>query len=848
MVDDAIYNGPLTFNGIEGDWGLSMPDIGAPRKRLLGLSPKTLGRFGEGLKASAGAIGGIVGSVGQNLISNGFSSGAGNAVGNIGGQLGGAISTVNPVVGGIVSAASGVIGGGLNRLVGMKTNQAALNAANKGNDYYRSFHSNAGNFDDIQSLQDVGSITNPYKGGLLKKSKARRLNNALKQERTDAMGFAQRDIDNNIDNLNNQQVGNFLKNYAAYGGPLDFITDSYGMGAINYGLMSDYMLSRRDRANRADSTKQVTIPGYNGFALGGDVQVNGGDFTDGMSYINAGGTHEDNAHGGVQVGVDSQGVPNLVEEGEVIYKDYVYSNRIEVDEDTKKKFHISKKANKTFADLAKKLEREVQETPNDPISKAGLDKMMEMLKEEQERQKAELEAKRAKAMFDSLSPEEQVALMQAAINGGVPEGQAQEQMPEETMQQPTEVPQDGVEVAAPSPEEIAAAEQQEAGAVDPDALAQQTQAMPADAAMPQQMAEGGAINRYDWGGTFDDWWNALTGSYTSDTPMDYNRLYQSIVGSTGNYEDEEGLRQALQIYFNEHPEALRPYDISNYAFYPDTRTVVTNPNINAGTITGDSLVVKTPTTSTITTETGEPVKMKHSTTSKLRYVPAIGGAIGLFSDLFSRPNYSRAQGIIDASNGYSPMFIAPTLLGDYVRTEPMDILAQQNRNRADFRGTDRALRNSGGNAGSIGAGLLANAYNGIIANGDLYTKGLEYNNANRRADAEFNRGTHQTNAQNILAAQEANQNAWANAQQHRLTGLIQGYNMMDNIDERRARSLSANLGNVLTSIGNIGEEAYDADRLKWLERTGTLKSDYYNQGKYGKYGGMLTRKKKGGKH
>jgi hypothetical protein len=67
-----------------------------------------------------------------------------------------------------------------------------------------------------------------------------------------------------------------------------------------------------------------------------------------------------------------------------------------------------------------------------------------------------------------------------------------------------------------------------------------------------------------------------------------------------------------------------------------------------------------------------------------------------------------------------------------------------------------------------------------------------------------------------------------------------GYGMMDDIDARRQASMSANLTNVLQSLGNIGEEAYDEDRLRWLERTGTLKSSTLSAN-----GGKLKKKKRG---
>lgn len=118
----------------------------------------------------------------------------------------------------------------------------------------------------------------------------------------------------------------------------------------------------------------------NMFNKGGSVFQHGGIFSNGITTIENGGTHEENPFEGVQIGVDNQGIPNLVEEGEVIWNDYVFSNRLNVPG----KSH-------SFAEEAKKLQRESEERPNDPISKNGLDSSMAKLMIEQEgvRQKEE---------------------------------------------------------------------------------------------------------------------------------------------------------------------------------------------------------------------------------------------------------------------------------------------------------------------------------------------------------------------------------------------------------------------------------------------------------------------------
>ena len=117
-------------------------------------------------------------------------------------------------------------------------------------------------------------------------------------------------------------------------------------------------------------------------ADGGELHTHGGDFTNGLTYIDNGGSHEANPFEGVQMGIDPQGVPNLVEEGEVIFNDYVFSNRMKVPKAIRQKYKL--RDNITFAEAAKKLGKESEDRPNDPISKRGLESFMSALAESQE--------------------------------------------------------------------------------------------------------------------------------------------------------------------------------------------------------------------------------------------------------------------------------------------------------------------------------------------------------------------------------------------------------------------------------------------------------------------------------
>ena len=93
--------------------------------------------------------------------------------------------------------------------------------------------------------------------------------------------------------------------------------------------------------------------------------------------VDEGGSHEENPNGGVQVGVDPQGTPNLLEENEPVYKDFVYSDNIVADVEMLKKHNIpTKYAGKLYSEIADAFVDEAGERPNDPISNNGLNAML----------------------------------------------------------------------------------------------------------------------------------------------------------------------------------------------------------------------------------------------------------------------------------------------------------------------------------------------------------------------------------------------------------------------------------------------------------------------------------------
>lgn len=218
----------------------------------------------------------------------------------------------------------------------------------------------------------IGGI---FSGNKKARRKARRLNKAAKEANSRAL-FSLQDKAGNIDTQNDL---NMLANYSAYGGPLNM-----GISAIGYDMRSRLLNNQYIKASSTQRMPGVATP-LNGVpklnAFGGTLGTKGGDYSNGISIIGEGGTHEENPNQGVLLGVDEQGVPNLVEEGEVVFNDYVFSDRIEIPEEMKKKYKFK---GKTFARAAELAQKEGAERPFDPISNRGLEDSLTKLQQAQE--------------------------------------------------------------------------------------------------------------------------------------------------------------------------------------------------------------------------------------------------------------------------------------------------------------------------------------------------------------------------------------------------------------------------------------------------------------------------------
>lgn len=754
----------------------------------LGINPFDLkGTFSGGNVAGmlkgglASGIGSAVGNIAGGAISGGLESGAGSAISNIGGTIGGAVGAVNPVLGGIISAGSGIIGGLTNRMFGSKLNKENIANIEGINNAMNTIMVDNSSNDAIENQwlnQDFGK--NFTKSDIGKdgwfSSKAKKKYKQLKTQQDIARNRALASYDNAINAADTQTDLTALANYAAFGGPLG-IWEGYGNGAIGYELAKeDLDIKALNAANKGRLTSlpnSFESPELNTFAkggkihikpenrgkftkycggkvtseciargkrssdpavrkratfaqnvrkfkhaFGGDLLTHGAEWDNGLRVIGNGGTHEENPYEGVPMGTDTTGVPNLVEQGEVIFDDYVFSNRLFADGGLLESFNLPKSYDGySFAAIAEKLGDESKERPNDPISKRGLLSSMSRLQQAQE-----------------------------------------------TVRQQTQKGQEGVQYAhggrmgtlfdgfGPYPNHLLTIN---------------------DSSVPEGTMFDPISNRY-----------VFTGYQDSDAnPLNFG----SGITPSGEWVEEpkymaRAAAKRAGHYVGDSLDAYMKDPVKNPNYYKD------NNNKSA---------------------------------TYLRYAPVIGAAIGLGQNLFSKPDYTSADAILEAAKqagNYTPIGYTP--IGNYLQYRPFDRSFYINKLNAQAGATRRAIMNT--TSPSRNAALLAADYNAQGKLGDLARQAEEYNLAQRQAVETFNRGTNQANAEMGLKAAMANQEAELRARSSKLSGIAQAMAVRDAVDARRGASMSANLTNLFDSLGNIGIDEMNREDRDMLIRAGVF--------------------------
>lgn len=782
-------------------------------------------------KGGIGALGSIVGQVGGNLIGGGLQSGAGNTISSIGSTVGSAISTVNPLVGGMVSVGSGLIGGLTNRMFGSKLNQENINQV-KGNISSTANTSFGGSADDLMSqLSSASMLGNINRSDIGKDGwfshKAKNLTNKLRAQAEAANTRLYNNFNQAADITNENQFLQSMYNVEAFGGPLfkegGIMIKKENRGkfteSANRANMGVQEYARHILANKEDYSPTLIkranfARNFGGRkAFGGDLNTYGGTYNGGLEYINNGHTHSENPYGGVPMGTDRNGTPNLVEEGETIWNDYVFSNRLKVPETLTDKYKLSKDI--TFAEASKKLGKEIEETPNDPISKRTFNSFMQDLQQSQEEVKAKKELAKAKRQFNKLSPQEQLGI----LNG---------------------TPVQGDNTMLSNPNEIVSNE-------------------------PQQFDDGGWMFDNMWEGAPEYQNSYLKGNipyyqgkvsskgysvkdiegtdnyknftkYALTLPDNHN-YWQTLSNKTGkdvtylknNYERlrNDGklgwvhrtpkfnnistqadtpftIYQPLDALGNQKPfNMLSPYGMG----YSANDIVPFSDRVDAN----GNTVIDLKNKEFISTDTKKKTNNKEDNgllPTWMRYAPIVGSAIGAASSLLSKPDESSADAILTAAREagqYTPISFNP--IGDYIQYNPFDRDYYINKLNAESGAARRAIINqASGNRGNAMAGILAADYNAQNQLGALARQAEEYNLAQRQKVAEFNRGTNMFNTEGMFKADTANQAAKMQARSTLLQGTMQAERLRQAARQQLAAERSANLTNLFNNIGNIGRE------------------------------------------
>lgn len=782
-------------------------------------------------KGSMGALGSVLGQAGGNLIGGGLQSGAGNAIGSVGSTIGSAISTVNPLLGGIVSMGSGLVGGLTNRMFGSKLNQENINQV-KGNISSTANTSFGGSADDLMSqLSNASMVGNINRSDIGKdgwfSNKAKKLTNKLRAQAEAANTRLYNNFNQAADVTNENQFLQSMYNVEAFGGPLfkegGIMIKKENRGkfteSANRANMGVQEYARHILANKEDYSPTLIkranfARNFGGRkAFGGDLNTYGGTYNGGLEYINNGSTHENNILGGVPMGSDRDGTPNLVEEGETIWNDYVFSNRLKVPETLTDKYKLSKDI--TFAEASKKLGKEIAETPNDPISKRTFNFFMQDLQQSQEEVKAKKELAKVKRQFNKLSPQEQLGI----LNG---------------------TPVQGDNTMLSNPNEMVSNE-------------------------PQQFDDGGWMFDTMWEGAPEYQDSYLKGNipyyqgkvnskgysvkdiegtdnyknftkYALTLPDTHN-YWQTLSNKTGkdvtylknNYERlrNDGklgwvhrtpkfnnistqadtpftIYQPLDALGNQKPfNMLSPYGMGYSAndIVPFSDRVDDNGNT----------VIDLKNKEFISTDTKKKTNNKEDNgllPTWMRYAPIVGSAIGAASSLLSKPDESSADAILTAAREagqYTPISFNP--IGDYITYNPFDRDYYINKLNAESGAARRAIINqSSGNRGNAMAGILAADYNAQNQLGALARQAEEYNLAQRQKVAEFNRGTNMFNTEGMFKADTANQAAKMQVRNTLLQGTMQAERLRQAARQQLAAERSANLTNLFNNIGNIGRE------------------------------------------
>ena len=558
---------------------------------------------------------------------------------------------------------------------------------------------------------------------------------------------------------------------------------------LNFLAEENNRLYLNNFANAASNTqnKMFNSSLLNLSAYGGPLFNHGGDWSNGLTFIDEGGTHESNPLGGVPVGVDQEGTPNLVEEGEIIWNDYVFSNRLKP---TKKQLETvgfnPKYEGMTFAEVVEKVQQESAENPLDKISTDTLNENLMYLMTMQEEIRMKKKNKEAN-MFDLGGPTDSTS---SAINTLV------KQVAEDQYYKSLGYPNAEVGKRIQKEQKYTKAINSlfERFPIENTLESILSSFSRKEKATGRNKKES---NKFKYGGSKG---NVFVG--TGDEANILGHLYETAeeAAEAQRLLEEESMMlneiadaQALRIMENLNPVTMKPTKTTS-------DTEFKNPFVNAGTI-----------------------------------APLISSAGQLIYNTLKPIDKSN----VIAAKAYSkvPMMSLPRIGGKKTFT-PTDKYRYIAPIEAQGRATARALQNAGINASQVAGNLLTSNYNTQKAISEALYTAEQADLAKEMQIGQFNLGIDQAN----LSASQTEQNANIIRANKLAEAELKDAQTIEALGQLKGQAINASLNTLTKGIADLATQGINWNLIKDNPAYSDAIKHLY--GKQAKCGGMLTRKKR----
>lgn len=520
------------------------------------------------------------------------------------------------------------------------------------------------------------------------------------------------------------------------------------------------------------------------------------EFGSPITEFNAGGSHEENPYDGIPQGIAPDGLPNLVEEGEVKFDNYIFSDRLMLTKEDKQKYKFLK--GKTYADAAKRIKKDlgIDERPNDSIAKADLEEQLNVLSALQEEKRAKkglagenrMMYKNGGHLFNGLFDNEIYIKEGDYLDSKYDIVSDPAGLMQVNMTQNTEIPVEVGNDNTPNP--------------------------PAQYKVPKLYTSG--VNK--------------------GKPIIKNKkLLTETVGT-----DDPRAADYLPLL----SEGMPKPNLSNLSPAP----AVTEKDLEHGKKLANEMLEDATKTKLAWLAAEEGNKFNYN--SLLQSTPALGNALGTLAQAFNKPKYEHAKELQKSDETFTPISYTPVT--QKLEYKPFDVNYFGNKLAAQAGATRNAVRQqTASNPYAATAALLVADANTQAQMGDLYKKAEDHNLTQREKVAAFNRATDSVNSELGMKAQQLNASLLNSRYDRDAKRDLYAAQMKLAEDNAWSAAMSSNLTSMFDNLGLIGKEGLEREdaAAKILAESKNLTPELrkwaYRRG-LSAYGGKVNTKRKKG--